>query len=525
MACTKLAVVLIALSGSLFAQCTSICSNGTLDGSFGAISCLCGTVWGTIGYRLPNYLNIPSGNEASLNYDAYWKSSNAIGSLQRILIDLHPGAWSGTRDSGYPSAASIQSIVNQGFVDYEITFMLDGAMLNSAQVDIGNTTGNFTATTSGFGTGMNLGGGGWTIVNGGETLTVTNMSGPLGSSPATVTFQSAAKKTHAANSTWAIPNINWPVQGNNISGFFSFLGQCAAGGSSPGSGACSPFKNKVPGDPNKIVISGESSGGGMALWLAANGCYQGSTCRFLNNTPGTPGYSSWTSRNWTWRNPWGVEMALLCPEADVASNFGLEERLYKAGSLVQDIGRMVCGSQPSCEGANPSCDNGANGSFHMGPWILNTYNDAGYSTDDIVSYHNSWGTPGGTNYTSRVNNNQGNNPLISPAMWSAEGPENGNGYKCLMHPTACYTACDNSVASGGAGLGALTVFRQSKSLPVKTWEFIAGGDYNFFAFDTDLAGLANVSSCFDGTVGHCGYGSSVVCAGKYFQALGSSMTP
>ncbi len=90
-----------------------------------------------------------------------------------------------------------------------------------------------------------------------------------------------------------VPETQWPVPGNDLAAFHSFLAHCAAAGASHVTGSCSSYaQNPVPGNPMDQVVFGDSAGAHLSAMIALTGT------SLLNTNVGTPGYSEWTDTGW-----------------------------------------------------------------------------------------------------------------------------------------------------------------------------------------------------------------------------------
>jgi hypothetical protein len=531
---TDRVLIFTLLSATCWAQCASKCSGGLWTPNT-TIACACNVEWDSIAKAngaqydgSSNYAAIPQGNETSLYYDVYWLAADGANNTDRMFLDIHGGAWNGARGDTGPDS----DIINKHIVQYEPTYVLDGMVENTGQINPGVSGGTFTYTPQGYGAHFCGVGdvGGWTITDGLETLNVLSCSGSI-TGPITIQFTGSTTQTHPAGNMWVIPNVNWPTPARNMASLMSFLGQCSAGGTSPGTGDCTPFANMAPGDPNKMIIVGGSSGGAIAHWLSMADCNEGATCPFLDNTPGDPGYTKWAGKNWTWGNPYGTTMLLLCAEADAAPGYMQDSLVFPPGpyppsasstsGLLTPIGYMLCSQQASCNGTAPSCDNYAPGSMNLGPWMSQIID---YPTPTVTTFNPAGlGVWGGTNYTSLTGvGNKGQEPDISPAFWSADGAAGESGCSCTSGPSQCYQDCDKPWAQGGGGMGTLSALRAGASIPVSTWECGGGADYHFMPFDTQLSAFNNVSYCFDPTIGHCGCVTSTVCGPQFVAQFGDA---
>jgi hypothetical protein len=110
-----------------------------------------------------------------------------------------------------------------------------------------------------------------------------------------------------------IAETQWPAQINDVSAFASYLGQCAAGGLTPGTGACPVAStNPAPGNPMDQRWSGDSSAAQLATVMGQVGN------TLLDTTFGHPSYSEWAA-------PWKVtKVATWSVPDDIAYgyNFG-----------------------------------------------------------------------------------------------------------------------------------------------------------------------------------------------------------
>jgi hypothetical protein len=151
----------------------------------------------------------------------------------------------------------------------------------------------------------------WTVKSLGVGCSSLSVSFPNGPANASATAQYMGAGV-------TVPETQWPVPGNDVAAFHSFLAHCAAGGSSRGVGSCASYSSdSIPGNPLDQVVFGDSAGAHLAAMVALTGS------SLLNTSAGTPGYSEWADTGWKVRAYaiWSVPSDLFTM-FQTSTNFG-----------------------------------------------------------------------------------------------------------------------------------------------------------------------------------------------------------
>ena len=340
------------------------------------VSCTCGVQWDT------NHVTSPAGN-TSRTYDVCYATRLGLNNTNRIGLYLHGGGYAGKlHDSGdyMPVANITQMVLNNGspidlyLMDYTVILLgqlteplRPGNTSMSLLSVFGTEWESFVWWPTGAGSGFTA-----TIDTGAnaENVTITATSGSYSSATWTIGGHGAARSHPAGTYVWnpatgAGVGTGWPVAETDIASFASFLGQCSAGGLTPGTGACSGF-HSVPGNPQHIVEIGGSAGGLYGLRFLQAGCNTGASCPYLVNTPGAVGYTSWTARNWRVSNPNGVSSIGYSDALDPAAIY-VHDSLLGRGNDLGGYGNLaMCECQPQCTNFNQttiSCTAGPNACY------------------------------------------------------------------------------------------------------------------------------------------------------------------
>lgn len=438
-------------------QCTS--------GNIGAgVTCACNIEWDT------NHVTEPGGDQLRV-YDVCYQTSAGVNNKNRIAVFIHGGAWIGTLDGHVPTTAQIQGIVNKGVNLYMPAYTVFSYGQLTSQINPGDT--HLVAKEVINGLCPNdptlascIGSGGYTVRVDSEVFDVTSMTGDYRTA-ATFNFSGPARQTHTVNAYQFFPALRWPVPANDLASLMSFLAQCSAGGLTPGTGSCASF-NTVPGDPQRIVRMGSSTGGMIGLLFLQGKCYTGAQCPYLNNRVGTEGYTPWTARKWTVYNPFGTSSIDWSAELDPPAVYAQDELTGRQRSGGTAVAPMLCGCTPSCDNNNPS-------SFNLGPWD-STFS---YSLNYVVTYKN-------TSYISLINNNRGNEPDTRSSDWQSQGAAGSAGMTCTHNPSACYTNCTSKLSS-------LALSVAGQHMPVTGWVCDAQLDGDFRVIDALMGQQPNMS--------------------------------
>ena len=325
--------------------------------SWGAYSCSSGTSGGATivcNVQFSAYHSAIPGVDSSAYYDVFYPTAWGVTNTGRTVVFVHGGGGNGNYTGGGISANYFIDMAQKGWNVYVARYTENFILNLRSAVNIGDTTLAIANYLGAGGLCPNSASPNWQVQVDSEVLTVTGVSNMCTAS-GTLTV-SAAQSAHAATAIPVVVGTQYPVALSDIAKLFSFLGQCAAGGSTYHTGACSSYAN-VPGDPNQLSIFGTSTGGDYAARFVGIGlCHTGATCTYLNNTVNTPGYSEWTSRNWTLNNPGHVAAWLISPAIDV--NVYYEESVLYSQAVTTyqpQVATMQCGC-----GVYPACTSGWN---------------------------------------------------------------------------------------------------------------------------------------------------------------------
>ena len=345
-----LALILLSVSArALPYTCTA--------GTSGGVTTVCNVSWSS------NSSTVPGEDQRA--YDLYYGTAKGVSSkTSPIIVAVHGGGLTGMLVNGMNEDYAIQMALDGYTVllpryTLNTIFTLRSAITAGSNVVIPTTAYPYT-TTGGAGftfcpTGVSPS---WTLSIDGEVMNVTAISGPCSAS-GTITVSSVAN-SHASGAFGIIPSIQLPVALNDIASLLSFLGQCSAGGSAPGVGACSTYS--IPGDPNQIILTGLSSGANLVLQFIGIGkCNLGSTCTYLNNSSGTPGYSEWSSTNWTVYDPGRVAVVVGSPA--IESNLAYQRLTNWGQALASNYAPQISVQNCGC-GALPACTSGWNAGYY-----------------------------------------------------------------------------------------------------------------------------------------------------------------
>ena len=322
------------------------CSNGVVAGVSPSVTAACNNSYSSQAV-------VTAGNNPR-HYDLYYPTAWTLNNTGRTMVFLTGGGnmvkdgFFDHQSTQYPDFPYIASMGwNVYAMGYSVDFLpkLNGAITdpNATTVAITDSMGLAdhywpTSATPNF-----------TVLFDSEQMTVTALGG--GYSWTVVRgANSTVKATHTTGTYGMVLETAIPLPDQDIATFMSYLGQYSAGGTTP-----DPTTKKLPGNPLDIHLWGSSAGAMTELTFIMKGCATGAGCPYLNTTPGTSGYSEWSSTNWNI-----PRHASLSP---IVSNVAMIKDT-SSGSLGWLVAVMNCKCGiPSCSNFNSTtqqCDSGAN---------------------------------------------------------------------------------------------------------------------------------------------------------------------
>lgn len=347
----RLLIVIIALSVHSFGQ--SWCASGVQAGSNPSVTCSCSNSYSA------HSATVPNNNDARIYAECHLTSAGTANLLPEMVV-WHGGVSAEFFNSvTIPTMATMTTLAQKGRNVFAPAYTNMNIVNPTATIGSGATsiavkgliTGAawywMTSATPNFGIIWDDGTG--------DVMTVTACS-PCANTASTMTVsRTVPTSTHATTANGTLTavgggvSVQWPVPGNDMAAFYSYLGTCSPGGTvGQNTGVCTGFS--PAGNPQLISVQGHSTGAGytLAMILQSPGCLTGVGCSFLNTTPGTPGYSEW-SAPWHINNPQGaVPIEAVSPATDLAAGYNAMVQNGTFPNSASNAAVELCGTAPVC---------------------------------------------------------------------------------------------------------------------------------------------------------------------------------